>query len=227
MRRNCTIPTLTITALAVLLPVSALAQKSQSSEGGEPKFEFGVGVMGSFYDSKSFTGPGGSAKGGFESGLGGSIWLGQNMYRRIGGELRYDLALNDMKLDGGNTKVTFGSKTHAFHYDVHFHLTDRGGKVRPYALFGAGVKFYEGNGVERAYQPLQTVAVLSQGSQITPLITFGGGVKFQLTNKVNMRLEFRNNMTPFPKKLIAATRSTGGDGWTNNLLPMVGISLLF
>lgn len=42
-----------------------------------------------------------------------------------------------------------------------------------------------------------------------------------------MRLEFRNNMTPFPKKLIAATRSTGGDGWTNNLLPMVGISLLF
>ena len=227
MRRNCTIPTLTITALAVLLPVSALAQKPQSSEGGEPKFEFGVGVMGSFYDSKSFTGPGGSAKGGFESGLGGSIWLGQNMYRRIGGELRYDLALNDMKLDGGNTKVTFGSKTHAFHYDVHFHLTDRGGKDRPYALFGAGVKVYEGNGVERAFQPLQTVAVLSQGSQITPLITFGGGVKFQLTNKVNMRLEFRNNMTPFPKKLIAATRSTGGDGWTNNLLPMVGISLLF
>ena len=227
MRRNCTIPTRTSTALAVLLPVSALAQKPQSSEGGEPKFEFGVGVMGSFYDSKSFTGPGGSAKGGFESGLGGSIWLGQNMYRRIGGELRYDLALNDMKLDGGNTKVTFGSKTHAFHYDVHFHLTDRGGKVRPYALFGAGVKFYEGNGVERAFQPLQTVAVLSQGSQITPLITFGGGVKFQLTNKVNMRLEFRNNMTPFPKKLIAATRSTGGDGWTNNLLPMVGISLLF
>ncbi len=227
MRRNCTIPYLTITAMAVLLPVSALAQSTQNSEGGEPKYEFGVGVMGSFYDSKSFTGNGGSAKAGFERGLGGSIWLGQNMYRRIGGEVRYDYALNGMRLDGGSTKVTFGGQTHAFHYDIHYHFTDRGGKVRPYVLFGGGVKFYDGTGTETAFQPLQSVAVLTQTQEIVPMVTFGAGVKFQVTAKVNMRLEFRNNMSPFPKKVITPTRSSGGDGWTNNFLPLVGISLVF
>lgn len=228
MRRNCTFSYLTISLLAVLLPVSALAQsKKKDSEGGEPKFEFGAGVLGSFYDSKSLSGPGGSAKAGFETGIGASIWLGQNMYRRIGGEVRYDYLMNDLRLDSGSTKVTFGSKSHAMHYDLHFHFTDRGGKVRPYVLVGGGFKFYEGNGVERAFQPLQSVAVLSQGNQIVPMVTFGGGVKMQLTRRVNLRLEVRNTMSPFPKEIIVPTRSTGANTWTNNFLPLVGVSLLF
>ena len=216
-----------ITALAAFLPVCALAQANKNTEVGGAKYEFGFGVMGSFYDTKSFSGPGGSAKAGFENSLGGSIWLGQNMYRRIGGEVRYDYAMNGMRLDGGNTKVTFGGQTHAFHYDVHYHFADRGGKVRPYALFGGGVKFYDGTGTETAFQPLQTVAVLTKTQEIVPMITYGGGVKFQLSSKMNLRFEVRNNMSPFPKKVIAPTRSTGGDGWTNNLLPMFGVSLVF
>jgi hypothetical protein len=62
---------------------------------------------------------------------------------------------------------------------------------------------------------------------MVPMITYGGGVKFQLSKKVNLRLEVRNNMSPFPKKVIAPTRSSGGSGWTNNLLPMFGVSLVF
>ncbi|MCX6587460.1 MAG: hypothetical protein NTX13_12910 [Acidobacteria bacterium] len=227
MPRICILPHLTITALAMYLPVCALAQANKNSEGGGAKYEFGFGVMGSFYDTKSFSGPGGSAKAGFENALGASVWLGQNMYRRIGGEVRYDYAMNGMRLDGGNTKVTFGGQTHAFHYDMHYHFTDRGGKVRPYVLFGGGVKFYDGTGTETAFQPLQTVAVLTKTQEIVPMITYGGGVKLQLSSKMNLRFEVRNNMSPFPKKVIAPTRSTGGDGWTNNLLPTFGVSLVF
>jgi hypothetical protein len=44
---------------------------------------------------------------------------------------------------------------------------------------------------------------------------------------VSLRLEFRDHLTRFPKKLITPNRSTGGDGWINNFAPTAGLSVLF
>ncbi|MBI2686095.1 MAG: outer membrane beta-barrel protein [Acidobacteria bacterium] len=193
----------------------------------EPRYEFGAGVTGSFYDKKTFTATGGNADAGFDKGFGASVWLGHYMYPKISGELRYDYLRNDMTLSGSGAKASFGGESHAVHYDVHFHFADSRSKVRPYLLAGGGVKMFRGTGEERAFQPLSQIAVLTHTTELTGLISVGAGIKMQLSDRVNLRLEFRDNLSKFPKKVIAPNRGSGGDGWVNNFTPTVGLGVLF
>lgn len=211
------------TLLAFFVPVLAYAQSGSAT----PKFEFGGGIVGSFYDDKTLSGPGGSAKAGFENGLGASVWLGQHMYSKVSGEIRYDYLRNDLMLDGSGSKVTFGGESHAIHYDLHFHFTDRRARTRPYILAGGGIKQYRGTGQERAFQPLSQIAVLTKTTQVTPMVTVGIGVKFAVGDRILVRLEFRDNLTRFPQEVITPNRSSGASGWVNNFAPTAGLSLAF
>ncbi|MFN0106680.1 MAG: hypothetical protein ACKV2U_31870 [Bryobacteraceae bacterium] len=211
-------------AKIILLPILTLSPIAHSAE---PRYEFGGGVVGSFYDKKTFTSPGGNADAGFDKGFGASMWLGHHMYPKISGEIRYDFLRNDMTLEGSGAKASFGGESHAIHYDLHFHLTEIGSRVRPFILAGGGVKMFRGTGQERSFQPLSQIAVLTRTTELTGLATFGIGVKMQLTDRVLLRLEFRNNLTRFPKKVIAPNRGSGADGWLNNFAPTAGLSVLF
>lgn len=209
--------------LLLLCVETAWAQGSQSG----PRYEAGAGVVGSFYDKKTFTSPGGNADAGFDRGYGASAWLGHHMYSTISGEIRYDYLRNIMSLSGAGSRATFGGESHAVHYDLHFHLAPSGSKVRPFVLAGGGAKLFRGTGQERAFQPLSQIAVLSHTTEVAGLITFGVGVKIRLTERVLLRLDFRDNLTRFPKKVIAPNRGSGGNGWLHNFAPTAGVSLLF
>jgi hypothetical protein len=156
-----------------------------------------------------------------------SVWVGHHMYPKVSGELRYDLMRNDMALNGTGARATFGAESHAIHYDIHYHFAERGAKTRPYVLVGGGVKMFRGTGTERAFQPLSQIAVLTKTTEVAGLLTFGAGVKVQLSDRVLLRLEIRDNLTRFPKKVITPNRGSGGDGWIHNFLPTAGVSLLF
>ena len=149
------------------------------------------------------------------------------MYPKVSGEIRYDFLKNDLTLEGAGGKATFGADSHAIHYDMHFHFTEVGSKFRPFVLAGGGVKMFRGTGEERAFQALSQIAVLTKATELAGLVTFGVGVKMQLTDRVLLRLEFRDNLTRFPKKVIAPNRGSGGDGWLNNFAPTAGVSVLF
>jgi opacity protein-like surface antigen len=210
--------------------LAAFSPNAIAQEGGwrsDARYEFGGAIGGSFYDSKTLSGPGGSADAGFENGVAGSIWLGHQMYPKISGEIRYDIAANDLKLNGGNTNVNFSGRTHAIHYDLHFHLNKASAKLRPYIIAGGGIKIYEGTGTETIYQPLSTIALLTKTSELKGMLTFGVGVKVAVTHRVSVRLEFRDNLSPFPSKVIMPNQSKGADGWLNDFMPMAGISLVF
>jgi outer membrane protein W len=212
--------------LVSLLLSGSVSTWAQASANG-PRYELGAGIVGSFYDQTTFTSPAGSADAGFDSGFGASAWIGHHMYSRVSGEIRYDYLKNDLTLKGAGASVSFGAESHAIHYDLHFHFTNRQAKIRPYVLVGGGVKLYRGTGEERAFQALSQIAVLTQTTETTGLMAFGAGLKMQLSDAVSLRLEFRDHLTRFPKKLITPNRSTGGDGWINNFAPTAGLSVLF
>jgi len=219
-----------VLAKTQLLPLVIFLQMALTSAQGraaEPAYEFGGGVVGSFYDKKTFTSAAGNAEAGFATGIGASAWIGHHMYPRLSGEIRYDMLRNDMTLEGGGAKATFGGDSHAIHYDLHFHLSEIGSKFRPFVLAGGGVKMFRGTGQERSFQPLSQIAVLTHTTELAGLITFGVGVKVQLTDRILLRVEFRDNLTRFPKKVIAPNRGSGGDGWLNNFAPTAGVSVLF
>ncbi len=206
---------------------TAMAQLSKKVSNSEPKFEIGGGVGESFYQSKSLKSSVTSGDAGFNNGLAGSFWIGNNMYDKLSGEFHYDYQMNDLKLYAGGTNLTFGGKSHAFHYDLLYHFTRRSAKVRPYVLVGGGFKLYQGTGTESAFQALNKLAILTKTDEIKPMVTFGGGLKFALSQHISLRLEVRDNMTPFPAKVILPVNGANPSGWLNNFVPLIGISFVF
>jgi hypothetical protein len=129
-------------------------------------------------------------------------------------------------LNGGGQNASFGAYTSAIHYSVLWYAAPNGSRIRPFVAVGAGIKMYEGNGAQVAYQPLSNVALLTQAQDLTPLITAGGGVKWQISPRLQMRFEVTDFLTPFPKKVITPNfgEKVSGLGWLQDFTPMIGIS---
>lgn len=231
MRWNCTLPKIALAILCMALPglfdQTLMAQSRGNRKSAEPRYEFGGGISGSFYTGKDISNTNGSVKAGFKPGFGASLWLGNDMYELISGELRYDFTRQDMQLEGNGANPTLGSHSHAVHYDLHFHFAERNAKIRPYVLAGGGVKVFHGSGNTRSVQPLMNIAVLTPTSELKPMFTFGAGVKVRLNSRFQLRVEIRDNVTAFPSKLITPVRAEGASGLMHNFLPTGGLSLIF
>ena len=208
---------------------TAMAQLSKraKSSSEDPKFEVGGAVGFSFYESKNLTSATATGTAGFEKGLAGNVWIGNNMYNKLSGEFHYDYEMNDLKLSSGGTNVKFSGNSHAFHYDLLYHFTKRTAKVRPYVLAGGGFKLYQGTGTESAFQALSKLAILTKTTEFKPMVTVGGGIKFALSQHINLRLEVRDNITAFTNKLILPVNGASTPGFLNNFVPLVGISFVF
>jgi hypothetical protein len=201
---------------AALLTVPALAEN----------YEFGVQGGASIYQSKQISNARGSADAGFSPGWVAGITLGHNMYRHVGGEIRYGYLRNEMKLTSGGTSAKFGGEAHAIHYDFLIHTADLSARVRPYVAVGGGVKIYRGTGAEQAFQPLSTVAVLTKTQEPQGMGSFGAGVKVKMSNKMWFRFDVHDYLTPFPKKVITPV-GDGVSGWLNNIVTTAGITFTF
>lgn len=204
-----------LTAALVALP--ALAQK----------YEFGVHGGVSFYDKKTVTNSRGNADVGFKTGYAAGFTVGHNMYRHIGGEIRYTFLHNDMKVEAGSTKATFGAQAHALHYDFLLHASDMNSAVRPYVAFGGGMKHYRGTGDEQPFQPLSNVAILTKTNDTKGMVSVGGGVKLKLTDRMWLRLDVHDYLSPFPKNVITPASGSAVSGWFNNIVGTGGITFTF
>jgi hypothetical protein len=100
-------------------------------------------------------------------------------------------------------------------------------KSRPYLAVGGGMKYYRGTGAEQVYQPLGNIALLTQTHDMRPLLSVGGGVKWRVGQNVYLRLDVRDYITPFPKKVITPVGNVKADGWIHNITPMIGFTFTF
>ena len=183
----------------------------------------GYGVARSITVSNATT----SAKAGFSDGVTFGAVLGQQLYRNFTGEARYTYRQGDLKLSGNGQEPRLGAESHALHYDLLVHATKEDVAVRPFAAVGTGIKIYHGSGNEPVFQPLNTLAVLTRTQQVKPLISAGGGVKFAMSSHAQLRVDFRDYMTPVPEKLFATRANSRLNGWFHDFVFMVGISYTF
>ncbi len=212
---------ITLAAAGTLAVLFALVPQAEAQ-----RFEFGGGAGGSFYKNATVSSGAGDAKAGFGPGFAATVYVGQNLYDRLSGEVRYSYAHNGMKLKGDAAQATFGARSHMLHYDVVYHGAPAEARVRTFVFGGGGLKGYQGTGTEAAYQPLQSYALLTKTSQWMPMVTFGAGVKLRFGNKMLLRVEFRDYVTQFPKDVIAPVPGAKVGGWLHNFMPMVGLSIL-
>ena len=163
---------------------------------------------------------------GFQPGFSGGAFIGQTMSHRLGGELRYIYAQNDLKLSSGGAETAFAGRSHVIHYDLLVYATGRHAHVRPYVAGGGGVKFYQGTGVEQAFQPLSNLAILTKTNEALPTVDFGGGIRFQASRRTSFRVEFRDYITKVPK-VFAAAPGAKISGLLHQWMPAFGISWTF
>ncbi len=188
-----------------------------------------VGGVGGFAISRDQTvsSAGGTAKAGFKKAPVAGAIAGQDLYRYLSGEMRYTYRFGDLRVSGNGQEATFSAQTHAVHYDLLFHTAPRGARVRPFVAGGGGIKFFRGTGKERAYQPLSNFALLTKTQEVEGLISVGAGVKATVSNRVLLRVEFRDYITQFPKEVIAPSPGAKLSGWLHDLVPMVGLTFRF
>src|ERR1700731_1138151 len=203
-----------------ILPILFVCAASAMAQS----WEAGGGVGGSFYTSQDVTSAAGSASAKIQTGVSGGAWLGNNFRGHWSGEVRYEYATGGLSLSSGGTTATFGAHSQQFHYDVMWHAAPAESRVRPFVAVGAGVKLYQGVGMQMVYQPLSNFALLTQQQDLAPMISAGGGIKFLSSPHVQLRVDVHDYLTPFPKNVIPPNAGAKVSGWLQDFVPMVGIS---
>ena len=191
------------------------------------KWEFGVLGGGGFYSKGSVSSPAGDGDVGFKSGAALGAFLGNNMYRRVGGELRYEYRPGKLRVSSGGTEATFDGESHAIHYDFLIHFAPTGSHIRPFVAAGGGVKIYRGTGTATVTQPLSRLALLTHTYQTAGLASVGAGVKVAPSKRFGLRFEVHDFITPFPKNVIAAAPGAKITGILHDFVVMGGFALLF
>src|SRR5262245_32230915 len=187
-------------------------------------WEVGASAGAGFIPGVSVTSPQGSAKAGFQTGVSFGAFLGQNLYKNLSGEIRYSFMQRNLKLSSGGDSATFSGRQHAIHYDVIIHPSRKESRAIPYAIVGGGLKVFSGTGKEQSYQPLSQFGYFTRTTEVKPMVSVGGGVKFSIAPHVNLRAEFRDYITPFPKEVIAPAPGAKFGRILNDFIPMIGIS---
>ena len=188
--------------------------------------EIGILGGGGFSNHAGIQGATG-ASAGFAPGPAVGVLIGQDLYSRWSGEIRYLLELRDAHLRSSGTTAGFSGQAHALHYDLVFHSRPHHYPLRPYVAAGGGVKIYRGTGAETAYRPLMQYGYLTRTHDLKPMLTVGGGVKFRLGERLLGRIDFRDQFTRFPVKVITPAPGMAIQAWLHDLVPTFGLTWMF
>ena len=189
-------------------------------------WEIGAAAGYGLYRAASVYAPDGKATAGVSNRFALSGVLGQDRFEYFSGEVRYLYQDGDPFLRASSGKTNIQGQSHAIHYDVLAHFSPRGSRIRPYLAVGLGAKWYVGNGPENPAQPFGEIARLAHTTDLKGLLTGGGGVKLRF-GTVLVRLDFRDYITPFPKKLIVPVPFATARGLFQQFTPLVGVSYSF
>jgi hypothetical protein len=172
------------------------------------------------------TSPLGLAQASMGKGPVAGAFLIQDLYEQVSGEIRYTWQLGGLRLSSDSRSAAFSGDSHAIHYDWLIYTKPRDSNMRPFVAAGAGVKVYRGTGIETVVQGLEDVALLTRTSEWKPLISVGAGVVWRAASWAQMRLEFRDYITPFPKRVIEPIAG-GSVGWIHDLAPTISLGVRF
>jgi hypothetical protein len=186
----------------------------------------GIGGVG-FLNNVNVSGAAGSAKAGFAPGVTAGAFLGQNLNAHWSGEIRYEFFDSSLKLSGAGTSASFSGIAHAVHYDLIYHTNRKQSPVQFFAAIGGGLKIFDGTGTQEAYQPLMQFGYFTQTHQLKPMISVGGGITYKVSDRVYLRTEIRDFISPFPTAVIAPPPGVSYGSILQNLVPMVGITYVF
>jgi opacity protein-like surface antigen len=212
----------------VLLPLFLLSTCAFAQSGTTPTtWELGGAFGWGFYHNGSVYAPAGKVVAGVRNRFTAGVTITEDRFEHFSGEFRYLYHDGDPFLSSGAVKTNVQGQSHTFVYDVLFQAAPRDSKVRPYVATGVGGKYFEVSGPANASAPFGNIATLTTNSNWRVVVSLGGGVSVRLQPHLALRLDFRDYLTPFPKKMIVAAPGGTTRGILNQFTPLVGLSYVF
>jgi opacity protein-like surface antigen len=190
-------------------------------------WELGAGAGYGFYRNGTVYAPAGTVTAGIRNRFAITSWLTEDMYQNLSGEFRYTYQDGDPFLQRASVQTNIQGQSHAFHYDLLFHLHPRESRFRPYFAAGLGVKHYVVSGPAPPAQPFASVAQLVSTDDTEFLTAVGAGFVYRLRPNIVLRVDFRDYITKFPKKIIVAAPNGTPSGIFQQFTPMIGLAYAF
>ena len=207
--------------------VLSLILLSAASAAFAQQWEFGGMGGGGFLSNVSASGASSSANAGFAPGAAFGVFAGNNLYRNLSGEIRYEYMQSDLRLSSGGQSAQFTGAAHAVHYDLIYHTVRQESNVQFFAALGGGMKLFRGTGTEEAYQPLSQFGYFTKTQAIKPMVSVGGGFTYRLSRRVYLRAELRDFITPFPTQVLTPAPGVKYGSVLQDFVPMVGLSYIY
>jgi len=167
------------------------------------------------------------AKAGLENGGVLGAYFGEDSHDYWSGEIHYLHRWDSFSLSSGGTTVKFAGHSDLLHADFLRHFAPRGSKVRPFVAAGGGVRFLDGTGTESSTQPLGNYAALTATRESLPVIDAAVGVRVKYQNRVELRFEVRDYISPAPSQVIAVAPGASLSGWFNDIVASASIGYSF
>jgi Outer membrane protein beta-barrel domain len=191
------------------------------------QYEFGGSIGYGFYRNGTVFGAGSTAEAGIRNRFAAGAVFGEEMYDYVSGEVRYLYQDGHPFVSSGGAKTDIQGQSQTFTYSLLFHFEPRERRLRFFAEGGAGAKGYIIAGPAPAVQPLSNVVVLTTRDQWLLVVDLGGGVKYALRKHVQLRGDFLDYLTKFPKQQIAPAPGNTARGIFQQFTPLFGVSYVF
>jgi hypothetical protein len=191
------------------------------------QYEIGADIGYGVYRDGTIYAPGGDARAGIRNRFAAGAVICEDLYDHLSGEVRYQYQDGHPFLSSGGAKQDIQGQSHAFTYDLLFHVKPRESRIRPFFAAGAGAKYYEIAGPAPSPQPFPAIATLNAIDEWKFAPSLGGGVKIRLQEHLLIRADFRDYLTAFPKLQIAPAANGTARGIFEQFTPMFGVSYIF
>lgn len=190
-------------------------------------YEVGATVgYGIYHDGTIFSADG-TANAGIRNRFAAGILLADEFSKYVSAEFDYLYHDGHPFLDAPGVKSDIQGNSDALTMSLLFHFKPRESRWRPFLAGGAGAKEYVIAGPEPFPQPIPQIASLTTNDVWKTVFTLGGGVQFRLIPHMELRAEFRDYITTFPRQEIVPAPHNTARGIFEQFTPLFGIGYSF
>jgi opacity protein-like surface antigen len=179
------------------------------------------------YHNATISGAAGTATAGIRNQYAVTAAAGEDLFEHFSGEVRFVYQPGDTFLESGAAKGSIAAYSYTFTYDALLHLMPRASRIRPYAAFGAGAKYFSVTGTIPKPQPAPAIAGLTTQSQWEPAFDFGAGVKFRVTEHLLLNGYVRDYIALYPDHLFSPVGKASTSSVLQQVTPMFEIAYRF
>jgi opacity protein-like surface antigen len=190
-------------------------------------WELGADIGYGIYRDGTIFSDSGTAQAGILNRFAAGIVLGDEFSKYVSAEFQYLYHDGHPYLVFDGTRTDIQGNSEALTYNLLFHFKPREHRWRPFVEGGAGGKEYVIAGPAPYPQPVPQIASLTTNDVWKVVFSAGGGIKFRVLKQMEMRVEFRDYLTTFPRQEIVPAPHNTARGIFEQFTPLFGVAYLF